>query len=73
MRAERRINILADDAPAVAELDPREPVLLTRAAHERVGDVTLTLLFPQAPSFSPESARELAEVLIRLNREAERP
>jgi DNA-binding transcriptional regulator YhcF (GntR family) len=64
--------ILADDPGAVAELDPSEPVLLTRAAHERLGEVDLTLLFPHAPSFSPESARELAEVLIRLNQEAER-
>jgi DNA-binding transcriptional regulator YhcF (GntR family) len=62
--------ILADDPGAVAELDPAEPVLLTRAAHERLGDVRLTLLFPHAPSFSPQSARELAEILIRLNREA---
>ena len=73
-RNDPRIHvILADDAPALTELDPREPVLLTRAAHERLGDVKLTLLFPHAPSFSPESARELAEVLIRLNREVERP
>ena len=63
--------LLADDAGAMAELDPSEPVLLTRAAHERLGDVDLTLLFPHSPSFSPESARKLAEVLIRLNREAE--
>ncbi|MBW3629364.1 MAG: hypothetical protein KY464_08720 [Gemmatimonadetes bacterium] len=63
--------ILADDAQAVAELDPAEPVLLTRAAHERLGDVDLTLLFPHSPSFSPHSARELAEALIRLNQKAE--
>ena len=66
---ERIRMLLADDVRAVAELDSCEPVLLTRAAHERLGDVDLTLLFPHSPSFSPESARELAEVLIRLNRE----
>jgi DNA-binding transcriptional regulator YhcF (GntR family) len=66
---ERLRVILADDAEAVAALDPTEPVLLTRAAHERLGDVDLTLLFPHSPSFSPDSARELAEILIRLNRE----
>jgi DNA-binding transcriptional regulator YhcF (GntR family) len=72
-RGDDRIRIvLADDVGAVAELDPSEPVLLTRAAHERLGEVDLTLLFPHSPSFSPASARELAEVLIRLNREAER-
>jgi DNA-binding transcriptional regulator YhcF (GntR family) len=71
-RDDDRIHvILADDPEAVAELDPAEPVLLTRAAHERLGDVELTLLFPHAPSFSPQSARELAEILIRLNRGAE--
>ena len=61
--------ILADDAQAVANLDPAEPALLTRAAHERLGDVNPPLLFPHSPSFSPESAWELVEVLIRLNRE----
>ena len=72
-RSDDRIRvILADDAEAIAKLDPAEPVLLTRAAHERLGDVDLTLLFPHSPSFSPDSARELAEVLIRLNQEAER-
>lgn len=71
-RDDERIHvILADDPKAVAELDPSEPVLLTRAAHERLGNVDLTLLFPHAPSFSPHSARELAEILIRLNRGAE--
>jgi DNA-binding transcriptional regulator YhcF (GntR family) len=67
--ADRIRVLLADDAAAVAELDPSEPVLLTRAAHERLGDLDLTLLFPHSPSFSPDSARELAEVLIRFNRE----
>jgi DNA-binding transcriptional regulator YhcF (GntR family) len=71
-REERIRMILADDTAAVAALDPTEPVLLTRAAHERLGDVDLTLLFPHSPSFSPDSARELAEILIRLNIEAQR-
>lgn len=62
--------LLAEDARAVAALDPSEPVLLTRAAHERLGDVDLTLLFPHSPSFSAESARELAEIMIQLNRGA---
>ena len=71
---EERIRmILADDTGAVAELDRSEAVLLTRAAHERLGDVDLALLFPHSPSFSPDSARELAEVLIRFNREKRSP
>lgn len=68
---EDRIQVvLADDAGATAELDLSEPVLLTRAAHERLGDITLTLIFPHSPSFSPESARDLAEVLIGFNQQA---
>jgi DNA-binding transcriptional regulator YhcF (GntR family) len=64
-----RIRImLADDADAVAALSPDEPVLLTRAAHEQLGDVDLSLIFPHSPALSPECERELAEILIRINR-----
>ncbi|CAN5667010.1 hypothetical protein BH23GEM5_BH23GEM5_12530 [soil metagenome] len=70
---EERIHVvLADDADAVAGLNRSEPVLLTLAARERLGDVDLSLIAPHSPSFSPESARELMELLIRLNMEAER-
>jgi DNA-binding transcriptional regulator YhcF (GntR family) len=69
---ENRIRVvLADDADAVAGLNPSEPVLLTRAARERLGDVDLPLIAPHSPSFSAESARELMELLIRLNMEAQ--
>jgi hypothetical protein len=34
--------------------------------------VDLSLIAPHSPSFSPESARELMELVIRLNMEAER-
>lgn len=67
---ERIRLVLADDTEAVAALDPTEPVLLTRAAHERLGDVDLKLLFPHSPSFSPDAAREFAEIVIRLNQPA---
>lgn len=60
--------VLADDADAVAALDPDEPVLLTRAAHEQLGDVDLFTIFPHSPTLSPECERELAEILIRINR-----
>ena len=63
-------TVLADDPEAVAGLDRTPPVLLTRAAHERLGDVGLQLLFPHSPTISPESDRELAELLIRFNRKA---
>lgn len=70
-RGERVRVVLADDVRAVAALDPAEPVLLTRAARARLGDIDLPLVAPHSPSISPESARELAEVVIRLNMEHE--
>ena len=68
-KADRIRTVLADDSEAVAGLDGTRPVLVTRAAHERLGDVGLELLFPHSPTISPESDRELAELLIRFNRE----
>jgi DNA-binding transcriptional regulator YhcF (GntR family) len=62
--------VLADDPEAVAALDPREPVMLTRAARARLGDVRLPLLVPHSPTLSPQTARELLGLLIRLNVEA---
>jgi DNA-binding transcriptional regulator YhcF (GntR family) len=59
--------VLADDAPAVAALDRTEPVLMTRAAHHRIGETDLVLLVPHSPTFAPETARELSEIVIRLN------
>lgn len=62
--------VLAERADAVAALDHDEPVLLTRAAHDQLGDVDLPVIFPHSPTLSPESERELAEILIRTNRAA---
>lgn len=59
--------VLADDVCAVQELDQSAPVLVTQAAHDRLGDAVPPLLIPHSPSFSPESARELALAIIRLN------
>jgi DNA-binding transcriptional regulator YhcF (GntR family) len=69
---ERIRVVLADDARAVAALDPEEPVLLTLAARGRLGDTPLRTLLPHSPSISPESGNELAAMLIRLNVSAER-
>ena len=63
--------VLADDARAVASLDRSEPVLMTRAAHQRIGDTDLVLLVPHSPTFAPETARELSEIIIRLNMKPE--
>jgi DNA-binding transcriptional regulator YhcF (GntR family) len=60
--------VLASDAWAVAHLDPSEPVLLTRAARRRLlDDVELPMIVPHSPTLSFESARELSEMIIRLN------
>lgn len=60
--------VLAGDAWAVARLDPSEPVLLTRAARRRLlDDVELPMIVPHSPTLSFGSARELSEMIIRLN------
>jgi DNA-binding transcriptional regulator YhcF (GntR family) len=65
---ERIRIVLADDSWAVAQLNPSEPVLLTRAARRRLlDDAGLTMLLPHSPTVSFESAREVAELVIRLN------
>ena len=68
---ERIHTVLADDREAIARLDPDEPVLLTRAARQRLGDDTeIPMLLPHSPTFSPHTARELLGIIIRLNVEA---
>jgi DNA-binding transcriptional regulator YhcF (GntR family) len=61
--------ILADDAAAVAALDRAEPVLVTRAAAQRLGDVGLPLVFPHSPTLSAGTATQVAEFLVRFNLE----
>jgi PAS domain S-box-containing protein len=68
---ERLKVVLADDDAALAALDPAHPVLMTRAAQQRVAK-PLRLLVPVSPAFSPSRARELAAVLIRRNLRAGR-
>ncbi len=64
--------VLADDRAALAALDPADPVLLTRAAHERLDGAELRPLVPLSPFISPLCARALTELLVRLNVEARR-
>jgi DNA-binding transcriptional regulator YhcF (GntR family) len=61
--------VLADDEEARAALDPSEPVILTRAARAHLGaGVQLPpLLLPHSPTFSAHTARELLQLIIRLN------
>ena len=62
--------VLASDARALSALDPDEPLLLTRAARQLLGDnAMLPMLLPHSPTFSPHTARELLGVIIRLNLE----
>jgi DNA-binding transcriptional regulator YhcF (GntR family) len=66
--ADGRLRVVhADDADALAALDPDEPVLLTAAARERVGDHPFHLLVPADLFLSPASAAQLAAILIRHN------
>jgi DNA-binding transcriptional regulator YhcF (GntR family) len=65
--------VLADDTQGLAEIDRTQPVLLTRAAHEKLGTIDFRLLVPHSPSFSPAFERDLSEVIILLNLEASRP
>ncbi len=62
--------ILADDARAIARIDPGEPVLASAAVAQRLGRDLNFVVNPRTPAFDPTSARELARVLIRLNLEA---
>lgn len=64
--------VLADDGEALAALDPADPVLLTRAAHERLDGTELRPLVPLSPFISPVCARTLTELLVRFNVEARR-
>lgn len=67
--SERVRGVPVHDRRALAELDPAEPVLLTRAAHERLGPVDLSLVFPHSPTMSLETDRELADILVRTSLE----
>jgi DNA-binding transcriptional regulator YhcF (GntR family) len=69
---ERIRLVLAGDGEAMRKLvRGGEPVLLTRAASQALGDdAELPSLLPHSPTFSPHTARELLGVIIRLNLEA---
>jgi PAS domain S-box-containing protein len=68
---ERLHVVLADDEAALATLDASEPVLMTRAAQQRVTR-PLRLLAPVSPAFSTSRAQDLAAVLIQGNLRAQR-
>ena len=69
---ERVRVVRADDAAAVARLDPSEPVLLTRAARERIGAARPRLLVPPTHFVSAACGEEIARIVIHRNVEAAR-
>jgi hypothetical protein len=70
-RAESIRVVLADDRGTIARLDRSRPVLATRAVRLMLPDLDLPLLLPRYPSISPDSTRDIVELLIRLNMAAE--
>lgn len=64
--------VLAGDRASVEQLDREVPVLITPAASEQLQDVSLRRLVPRFPGLSLPSARDLAQVMIRLNLNATR-
>ena len=62
--------ILADDRKGLASLDRREPVLISRAAQNRIGNSGLTPVAPYYPALSPDSAQEIIRFLVRANAQA---
>lgn len=61
--------VLANDKQSIEELDSDQPLLISPAAQEHVNRKFVSIL-NNVPSFSPESAAELAFLLIRLNLES---
>lgn len=64
--------VLVSDRAMLEQLDPADPVLLTRAAQQEIGNVNLRRLVPPSRLFSRSFARTIIETTIRLNIEAER-
>ena len=61
--------VLVDDAASMATLNRDQPVILTRGARARLGEdfPYPPLLLPHSPTFSAHTARELLQLIIRLN------
>lgn len=62
--------IRARERAAVAALDSGEPALVTAAARDLLGDAAPPALSAPSPLLSPETERELAEVVVEVNRRA---
>jgi hypothetical protein len=62
--------VIAHDREALASVDHSHPVLISRAAQKRIGDIGLTPVAPRYPSLSPDSAKEIIRFLVRANAHA---
>lgn len=69
IRDPSQIRVVIADRIANGEgLDPREPVLLTRAARQRLSRrIPRRLVFPHSPTIAPETLQELAAAVVRRN------
>ncbi|HEX2091850.1 MAG TPA: GntR family transcriptional regulator, partial [Longimicrobiaceae bacterium] len=73
LREGHGIRVLSpDDVEAIRELAPKGPILLTRAAAARLDGIAIPSALPHSPTISPQTARELSEVIIHLNLRTER-
>jgi DNA-binding transcriptional regulator YhcF (GntR family) len=57
--------VLADDPAAEAVLAGSDPILLTRAARNRLKPLRARMLIPHSPVLSPDSALEILRFLVR--------
>lgn len=57
-------GVLADDFAALNPIDRSQPVLLTFAAHQKLGPAGFRLLAPSSPAFCPSFEQTLAPVVV---------
>ena len=62
--------LLAEDVVAIRNIDPDEPVLLTRAASAKLGQLRLRNVLPYSPTLSVETATALAKLIVQRNHSA---
>jgi hypothetical protein len=69
---ERIQMVLASDRRGIARLEPDQPVLISRAAREKLQGIALPppLVPPGAPVIAPDTAAELIETVLRFNLDA---
>lgn len=67
-REEQLRLVLADDEAGLRALEPSEPILLTRAARQRIQRPgNRVLVFPHSPTLAPDTIQELSVAIVRRN------